>query len=298
MDIQNLIQKYKNGSLYIKGASYVGEPRNNTIMYVSLKVGYLLKNLVGYTGCIVFTENGIEVEDKSILDRNLVLFTENPQLSYAQFASFIENEFFEVTRQKRFLLTDGGYYVGEDVEIGDGAYIEPGCLIGHGVKIGKKAKILAGSKITHSIIGDNFISNENAIIGNNSFTMVDDEHGNKFRIPAMGRVVIGNNVEVGACNDISRGACGDTVLEDYVKLDGLVHVGHEAHLHKNVEVTAGAIIAGFVNIGEHGYLGVNTSIRNRISLGDKCLIGMGAVVTKAIDNKTTVVGNPARTFVK
>jgi UDP-3-O-[3-hydroxymyristoyl] glucosamine N-acyltransferase len=105
-------------------------------------------------------------------------------------------------------------------------------------------------------------------------------------------------VEVGACNDVAIGACGDTVLEDYVKLDGLVHVGHDAHLRKNTEVTAGAIIAGFVEMEEHSYLGVNSSIKNRIRLGANCIVGMGANVTKSVDENVTVVGNPAKPLVR
>lgn len=298
MDIRTLTQKYNDGSLQIDGASYVGKPRNHTIMYVSSKIGCLVNNLIGHRGCVVFAENGITIKNNQITKENFFIFTNNPQLDYANFAAIIETKLFEANRKRKFTLEKGGYYVGENTVIGDNAYIEPGCFIGHGVVIGSNACILSGSRISNSIIGDNFICNENAVIGNNSFTMANDGYGNKIRIPALGRVVIGNNVEVGVCNDISRGACGDTILEDYVKLDGLVHIGHEAHLYRNVEVTAGAIIGGFVEIGEHGYLGVNTSIRNRISLGNKCLIGMGAVVTKTVENNIIVVGNPAKPFTK
>ena len=103
-------------------------------------------------------------------------------------------------------------------------------------------------------------------------------------------------MEIGACNDVAIGACGDTILEDFVKLDGLVHIGHEAHLCKNTEITAGAIVAGFVEMKEHSYLGINSSIRNRIKLGENCIIGMGAVVTKDVVEGSTVAGNPARLF--
>ena len=69
-------------------------------------------------------------------------------------------------------------------------------------------------------------------------------------------------------------------------------------MHKNTEITAGGIVAGFVEIGSHAYLGINSSIKNRISLGENCIVGMGANVTKPVEANITVAGNPARPFIK
>ena len=87
-------------------------------------------------------------------------------------------------------------------------------------------------------------------------------------------------------------------FEDYVKLDVLVHVGHDAHLYKNVEITACGIVGGFTELEERAYMGLNATTRNRIRLGKNCIIGMGATVTKSVDDNITVVGNPARPFEK
>lgn len=282
---------------YIEGASYAGAPRDHTMMYISKKVGYLVKELSDRKGCLIFLENGIDVPDE-LRKENCFIFCENPQLSYAKFATMFADAERKQEREWGYTLTDAGYYVGKNVTIGDNAYIEPNVVIGHNVSIGDNAVILAGAVIKHALIGNDFLCNENAVIGDYSFTMADDENGNKIRIPALGRVVIGDGVEVGACNDVAIGACGDTVLEDYVKLDGLVHIGHEAHLHKNTEITAGAIVAGFVEMDEHSYLGINSSIKNRTHLGANCIVGMGANVTKAVEADMTVAGNPARPFVK
>ncbi len=288
---------YPQFDYYISGASYAGDPRDNTAMYITKKVEHLVDNLSDHKECLCFVDKSTCVP-KEIEDNNAIIYSENPAYAYACFANEIAKEVQAGERKHGYELTTGGYYIGTDVSIGKNAYIEPGVLIGHGVKIGNNARIMAGSVIKHCIIGDDFLCNENAVIGDYSFTMAEDDDGNKFRIPSLGRVIIHDHVEVGAINDVAMGACGDTILEDYVKLDGLVHIGHEAHLCKNVEITAGAIVAGFAYIGERGYLGINSSIRNRIRLGDDCLIGMGAVVTKAVEDGVTVVGNPAREFSK
>lgn len=281
----------------ITGASYAGKPRDNTMMYITGKVEHLVENLHGHRNCLCFVENGIYVP-KEISDDNAVICCKNPAYSYACFAKEVQEILRKEELAKGYKLTNTGYYVGENVKIGRNAYIEPNVLIGHEVVIGDNAVIMSGSVIKHAVIGNDFLCNENAVVGDYSFTQAVDSSGNKFRIPAMGRVIIGNHVEVGACNDVAMGACGDTILEDYVKLDGLIHIGHEAHLHRNVEVTAGAIVAGFAELNERSYLGINSGIRNRISIGEDAVIGMGAVVTRSVEKGMTVAGNPAKLFQK
>lgn len=287
----------KEYNFFITGASYAGDPQDHTMMYISRKLGHLVHMLSGRKECLVFLDTGIEIPEELKKD-NCFIITDNPQYAYAKFANRLAGEQKKREAEWGYSLTEGGYYVGNNVTIGMNACIEPGVLIGHNVVIGNHAAIMAGSVIKHAEIGDYFLCNENAVIGDYSFTMAEDDLGNKYRIPALGKVIIGNYVEVGACNDIAIGACGDTILEDYVKLDGLVHIGHEAHLHRNTEVTAGAVVAGFVEIGDHSYIGINSSIKNRIYLGENCVIGMGANVTKSVEAGITVTGNPAAPFRK
>lgn len=281
----------------VRGVSYIGNPKINTAMYVSKKVAHLVKNLEGLQNCLVFTEEGIEVADK-IEKRNCFVFCRNPQLEYAKFVNAFAEEKRNMDSKRKYMLADAGYYLGENVQIGNNSYIEPGCLIGHDVIIGSNAVILAGSIIKNAVIGDNFFCNEKAVIGSSGFTICEDENGNKYRISTLGKVIIGNNVEIGAHDNISAGGCGDTIIEDYVKLDVLIHIGHEAHLHKNVELIAGTIVGGFADIGEDAYVGMNSSIRNRISVGSNSIIGMGSNVVRSVETKKTVVGNPARIYIK
>ncbi|WP_337537591.1 DapH/DapD/GlmU-related protein [Suilimivivens sp.] len=282
---------------YIDGASYVGAPREHTMMYISKKVEDLIKNLQGKKYCLVFAENGIQVPE-ILKKENCFMFSDNPQYMYAMFATKLTNEIRKQEAQWGYKQDKKGFFVGQGVTIGKNAYIEPGVILGHNVKIGDNAVILAGSVIKCATIGNDFLCNENAVIGDYSFTMAVDLKGDRIRIPALGRVIIGNNVEIGACDDIATGTCGDTIIEDNVKIDALVHIGHEAHLKKNTEITAGTIVGGFAELGEHSFLGINSSIRNRIRVGENCVVGMGTNVTKKVEAKSVVVGNPARLLVK
>ncbi|MCM1236705.1 MAG: hypothetical protein NC489_42055 [Ruminococcus flavefaciens] len=269
----------------------------NTAMYVTKKVDYLIKNLEHFQNCLVFAEEGIEVPDR-LREGNCFVFCKNPKLSYARLANYFAEEKRNVDSIRKYKMIDVGYYIGENVQIGADAYIEPNCLIGHDVVIGANAVILSGSTIKNAIIGDNFFCNENAVIGASGFTMCEDENGNKYRIPTLGKVIIGNYVEIGACDNISAGGCGDTVIEDYVKIDALVHIGHDVHIHKNAELPAGTIVGGFSDIGEGAYIGINSSIKNRILVGNHSMVGMGSNVTRNVEAKKTVVGNPAREYIK
>lgn len=277
----------------VQGASYIGCPRPNTAMFVSKKVSHLINALDGVSNCVVFAESGMEVSE-AIKNNNYVIFSDSPQRDYAEYVTELSEERFEKDRKRKYQLTEGGYYIGENTKIGNDVYIEPGCLIGHDVEIGVGVRIMKGAVIKNAIVGDYCIVNEYATVGIFGFTMAEDAEGNKFRIPSMGKVIIGNYVEIGAHDSISCGSGGDTLIDDYVKIDALVHVGHDVHLHKNAELTAGAIIGGFVDFGEQAYAGINSVVRNRLNIGTKAFIGMGATVTKSVESNVTVVGNPAK----
>lgn len=279
----------------VGGVSYIGNPRAHTAMYVTKKVAHLLENMKGLACCLVFAEEGIVVAP-AFREKNCFMFSDNPQLAYVRFAEQLARQREREEQSKKYIRTEEGYYLGENVRIGENAHIEPMALIGHDVVIGKNAFIGAGAVIKNAVIGDDFVCNAHAVIGSPGFTMCEDEEGNKLRIPSMGRVVIGNFVEVGVGDNISVGSSGDTVIEDYVKLDVLIHIGHDVHIQKNAELTAGAIVGGFDQIGERAYCGLNAAIRNRVSVGADGFIGMGAVVTKSVEPGVTVVGNPAKKY--
>ncbi len=280
----------------VNGASYVGNPKSNTVVFITKKVEHLLSRLATVDDCVVFAEEGMNVPNE-VLCKHHFIFSNNPQLSYAEYTQKLMRD--RLNREKKIkYISRNGFYISETASISPDAYIEPGCLIGHDVVIGQSAIILSGSIIKNSLIGDNFFCNEYAVIGANGFTMISDMMGNIIRMPSLGRVCIGNNVEVGAHDNISRGSAGDTIIEDYVKIDALVHVGHDAHIKKNVEITAGCVVGGFDLIGEETFIGINAALRNRIKIGANSTIGMGAVVTKNVSANKTVIGNPIKELEK
>ena len=281
----------------VTGVSYAGKPLDNTAMYITKKVEHLVNNLLDVSGCKVFVESSVEVPD-DIRQKNEIVFTDTPQLDYARFVQELDKERTDAERKRKYTKTDGGYTVGENVKIGEGAYIEPGAFIGHDVIIGDNAYIGTGAVIKNAVIGNNFAVGENCTIGIPAFTITDDEYEKKIRIPALGKVVIKDNVEVGPQSVIQRGSAGNTVIEDNVKIGVLTVIGHDAHLGRNAVIPGVVTVLGFVTVEEGAYIGVNACLRNRIRIGKNAFVGMGAVVTKSVDEGVTVIGNPAKPFKK
>ena len=281
----------------ITSVSYAGNPKDYTAMFITNKVSHLLENLRGHVGCLVFVETGMKISE-DLLRLHEFCFSDHPQRKYAEFANQIAKEREEKNRARKYTLTDGGYYIGENVTIGEDSIIEPGAFIGHDVVIGKQARIFFGAVVKNAIVNDNFVACAGCKIGMPGFTMSKDAAGNNIRIPTLGGVIIGDNVEIGVNTNISCGSCGNTIIEDNVKIDTLVHVAHDVHIHKNAEIPAGVIIGGFSDIGENVFVGVNSSIKNRTSVGDNAYLGMGTVVIRNVPANTTVVGNPARPLIK
>ena len=279
--------------LDLVGASYAGNPKPKTVMFVSKKVEGLLTNLVSVEGCLVFIESDVCIPPEVDNHNNLFVRTENPQWDYTEFVISLAKQKEERDSLRKFHLTEGGYYVGENVSIGANPHIEPGVLIGHDVVIGDNATILAGAKIKHATIGHGFIAGENCSIGTQGFNFAKDLNGSLIRIPSLGAVVIGDDVEVGALSNVTCGLAGDTVLKNYAKIDVLVHVGHDVVIGEDVEIPAGVILGGFSEVGDSAFIGVNSSVRNRIRIGHHAYVGMGAAVTKDIMARSLSMGVPA-----
>jgi UDP-2-acetamido-3-amino-2,3-dideoxy-glucuronate N-acetyltransferase len=142
-------------------------------------------------------------------------------------------------------------------------------------------------------IGENCIICETAKLGNEGFGFEPDENGNQVFFPHFGGVKIGNNVRIGSYTCIDRGNLKDTIIEDDVKIDNLVHVAHNVKIGKHTLVVAGSVICGSVEIGESCFIGAKSVIKQHIKIGNNVTIGMGSVVTKNIPDGETWAGNPA-----
>ncbi len=186
----------------------------------------------------------------------------------------------------------------EDVEIGPQSRIGSGCLIGRKVRIGGGAQFHAGVTVYPGCdIGERATLHSGVVVGADGFGYAP-EAGAWLKIPQMGRVRIGADVEIGANTTIDRGALDDTVIEDGVKLDNQIQVGHNVRIGANTAIAGCVGIAGSTRIGRQCMIGGAAMIGGHLNIADRVIIAGGTVVTKSIESAGTYVSvipaTPAR----
>lgn len=145
-----------------------------------------------------------------------------------------------------------------EAEIGESVYVGPGCFVGAGARLGAGTRLTANVTVAHDcVLGERCTAHPGAVIGSDGFGYARD--GERWvTVPQLGRVVIGNDVDVGANTTIDRGALDDTVIADGVKLDNLIQIAHN------------------VQIGEHTAMAGCVGVAGSAVIGKRCMIGGGA----------------------
>lgn len=171
-------------------------------------------------------------------------------------------------------VTIGAYsIVNEGVEIGNNCIIFDQVYIGHNVKIGSGTIIYPGVKIYNdSVIGKNCILHANAVIGSDGFGFSRGEGGKYTKIPQIGNVVLGNNVEIGACTVIDRATMGSTLIKSGVKLDNLIQVAHNVEIGQNTVIAAQTGISGSTKLGQDCMIGGQVGFAGHLNIAEKTMV--------------------------
>jgi len=149
-------------------------------------------------------------------------------------------------------------------------------------RIGSHSRLHPNVTVYHDcLIGERVILHSGAVIGADGFGMAMDD-GRWLKIPQIGRVVIGDDVEVGASTTIDRGALDDTIIEEGVKLDNQIQIGHNCHIGAHTAIAGCTGIAGSVRIGKYCMLGGNAMISGHLTIADRVVVSGGTLVAKSI----------------
>ncbi|WP_300320989.1 UDP-3-O-(3-hydroxymyristoyl)glucosamine N-acyltransferase [Accumulibacter sp.] len=170
--------------------------------------------------------------------------------------------------------------IGEGVSIGENVIVHPGCVIGDGVAIGDDSLLYPNVVVYDAcVIGKRAIIHAGAIIGSDGFGFAKEgEHW--VKIPQIGRVVIGDDVEIGANTSIDRGALDDTVIGDGVKLDNQIQIGHNVTIGDHAAMAGCVGIAGSTSIGRRCTVGGAGMIIGHLHLADDVHVSAGSMVTR------------------
>ena len=175
--------------------------------------------------------------------------------------------------------------IGEDAVIGAGAVLGTNVSVGRGTRIGARVTLLDGVRI-----GARCILHPGAVIGADGFGFAPDR-GAWQKIPQLGSVVIGDDVEIGANTTVDRGTIEDTVIEDGVKLDNLVQIAHNVRLGAHTIMAAMSGVAGSTKVGKRCMIGGGVVMINQLTICDDVMFTFRSIVTRSVDEPGTYSGH-------
>lgn len=177
--------------------------------------------------------------------------------------------------------------IGDNVGLGENVVIGHGCVIENDVDIASNTRLEPNVTIKHHCeIGENCHIFSGAVIGSDGFGYAE-EAGVWLKIPQVGRVIIHNNVDIGANTTVDRGALDDTVIEEGVKLDNLIQIGHNCVIGAHTVIAGCAGVAGSARIGKHCKIGGAAMILGHLEIADHVTISPGSMITRSLTNADT-----------
>lgn len=177
--------------------------------------------------------------------------------------------------------------VEQGAKIGAGSIVGAGSVVGRDCIIGSACLLYANVSVYHgSLIGDRVILHSGCVIGSDGFGLAPDD-GRWLKIPQIGRVMIGDDVEIGANTTVDRGALDDTVIEEGVKLDNQIQIAHNVRIGAHTAIAACTGIAGSAKIGAHCTIGGAAMIFGHIEIADRVNISTNTLITKSLTQAGT-----------
>jgi UDP-3-O-[3-hydroxymyristoyl] glucosamine N-acyltransferase len=186
-------------------------------------------------------------------------------------------------------------YIGDDAKIGDNVRLYPQVFIGDNVSIGDNTLLYPGVKVLDDCqVGNNCIIHAGTVIGSDGFGFaLEQDSTSRRKVPQVGNVVIGNDVEIGSNVSIDRATMGSTRIGNGVKMDNLIQIAHNVEIGENSVVIAQAGVAGSTKIGKNVILAAQAGLVGHITIGDGAIIAAQAGVAHSIKEKDIVLGSPA-----
>jgi UDP-3-O-[3-hydroxymyristoyl] glucosamine N-acyltransferase len=187
---------------------------------------------------------------------------------------------------------DPGAVVGEGAEIGPDCHVGANATIGAGVRIGAGSRIGAGVNISHAIIGQRVVLMPGTQVGQTGFGFASDAAGH-LRVPQLGRVLIDDDVEIGANCCVDRGAAGDTVIGRGTIIDNLVQIAHNVRIGRGCVIVSQAGVAGSTELDDFVVLGGQVGLSGHIKVGKAARVAAKSGVMRDVPAGTEVAGYPS-----
>ncbi len=278
----------------ISAPKSISEANKNHISFINQKYASQFDEIINSTKCqIILIDAGLlnDVDEKDLPNNIAFVVSDNPKMEIIDFCKSFLN--FQKPIQESVIHKTA--CISENAIIGNHVIIEAFVVVEENVTIGNLCIIGANTVIKkNTVIADNVVIGSCNVIGGVGFGYAKRENSNEYdQLPHYGGVIIKDKVHIGNNTCIDRGSLSDTVIEEGVKIDNLVHIAHNVKIGKNSLIIACSMIAGSVVIGENCWVAPSVIIRNGIIIGENSTLGMGCLVTKDIPANITVTGSPA-----
>jgi UDP-3-O-[3-hydroxymyristoyl] glucosamine N-acyltransferase len=187
---------------------------------------------------------------------------------------------------------EAGVVIGAGAEIGERCRIAPNAVIGAGVVVGEATEIGAGASLSHCLIGSHVLIHPGVRIGQRGFGFTMDPEG-FIKVPQLGRVIVEDEVEIGANSTIDRGAGPDTVIGKGSMIDNLVQIGHNVEMGEGCVIVSQAGISGSTWLGKRVVLAAQAGLTGHLRIGEGVQIAAQSGVMRDVDAGAKVCGSPA-----
>jgi len=284
MLVSELISQLKD-SRYVKGPTErdailfcsADKPTAGGVTYLTKTHSEKIQSLIHADVALVLIEEEIEIDN---YENTAVVLVNNSRASIAQLLQ---------SNSALYPLVNKKGLIDPETQIDKYTNIDPS------VGIGKLSKIGFGSSIINATqIGSRTIVGSNTSIGGDGFGYILEGDRSPLKFPHVSNVIIGDDVEIGSNVCIDRGALSPTIIESGVKIDNLVHVGHNVEIGKNSLIIAKSVLCGSVKIGENVWISPGTIVLEGVKIGKNSVVGLGSTVLKDVEPNSFVIGNPAR----
>tara|TARA_Y100000590_G_scaffold43848_1_gene46710 strand:- start:33137 stop:34072 length:936 start_codon:yes stop_codon:yes gene_type:complete len=284
---------YNGNDFFISSFSSLNDPKNNSLLFFTPIINYKfnlddnqkydLKKLNKMKNVALL----VDKEFKTELDIP-ILYSDNPRLDFQR----IVLKFFSVQQIKSGVHNSA--IIEKASTIGKNVWIGANCYIGNDVEIDDDTKIFPNTTIFgKTTIGKNSVILSNSTIGSEGFSFSYDKK-ELIHFPSLGSIIIGNDVWIGANCTIEKPQIDKTVIENHVKIDDLVQIGHNAIIKQFTQIAAGTIISGRAEIGEHCWIAPNVVFDNGCYVGKNCIVGTSSLVRKNFSDNSVIAGSPAK----
>lgn len=276
-----------NPELLIEGVNTLQDAGPSDISFLANK-SYRKELKSTQAGAVILHRDDLTEYDQA------ALVVDNPYLAYARIAAFLFPEYKPGPGIDPSAVIAEGAIIHESVSVGPGCVIEEGSSVGKGVvigpnsvvgrhcSIGEDSRLIASVTLCQNVtIGRRCTIHPGAVIGSEGFGMANDQ-GKWVKIPQLGGVRIGDDVDVGANTTIDRGAIRDTVIDDGVKLDNLIMVAHNVEIGEGSAIAACSGISGSTRIGKHCTLAGQTGLVGHIELADNVHVSGKTMVSRSL----------------